>query len=128
MKDKENKLKRIYIRVSIKEYKQIEGQFKKTTARKLSEYCRNMLLGKPLVATVRDQSLDDFMAELIDLKNKLNAIGNNYNQSVRKLHTLQHNSQVEQWMITTELERRNLQKNVTAIELTIGKFADVWLR
>jgi hypothetical protein len=32
--------------------------------------------------------LDDFMIEMIALRNELTAIGNNYNQTVKRLHTL----------------------------------------
>ena len=57
-------------------------------ARKLSDYARKILLGKPIVATYRNQSLDDFMTEMFVLRNELNAIGNNFNQVVKRLHIL----------------------------------------
>ena len=65
------------------------GYFSKTTCRKLSEYARNVLLQKPVIIKFRNQSADDFLDEMILLKNELNAIGNNYNQSVKRLHTLE---------------------------------------
>ena len=37
-----------------------------------------------LVATYRNQSLDDFMTEMMQLRSELNSIGNNFNQAVKK--------------------------------------------
>jgi hypothetical protein len=34
----------------------------------MSDYARKILLGKPVVATYRNQSLDDFMAEMMQLR------------------------------------------------------------
>jgi predicted transglutaminase-like cysteine proteinase len=123
-----NKTKHIDVRVSADEYSRIEKLFKQTTCRKLSEYSRKVLLGKPLIGKVRDQSLDDFMTELIGLRKELNAVGNNFNQAVKKLHTLHLSGQFEQWIIATELDRRSLQKSIEAIEKSISKIADKWLQ
>ena len=68
--------------------KKSTGNSTKTTCRKLSDYARKFLLGKPKIATTRDQPLDDLMAEAIKLRNELNALGNNFNQAVKKLHIL----------------------------------------
>jgi hypothetical protein len=59
------------------------------TDRKLSQYARKVLLAKLITVNQRNQSLDYFMAEMIVLRNELNAIGNNYDQAVKRLHTLE---------------------------------------
>lgn len=125
---KENKVKHIDVRVSVSEYNDIYKQFRKTSYPKLAEYARKVLMAKPVVGNYRNQSLDDFMAEMIRLRNELNAIGNNFNQAVKKLHTIDHPAQVERWIILTEMERRSLQKTIEAIERSIGKIADEWLQ
>lgn len=128
MKENNNKTKWLHVRLSEDEHTAINKQFKKTTCRKLSDYARKILLGKPVVSTHRNQSLDDFMAELIRLRNDLNAIGNNFNQAVRKLHTIDDAAMIKPWITITEIGRERLQKSVEAIELSIGKMADQWLQ
>jgi MobC-like protein len=84
-----NRTKFLHLRLKPEEYEKINRQFNKTTCRKLSEYARKILLGKPLIATTHNQSLDDFMAEAIKLRNDLNGIGNNFNQAVKScIHSI----------------------------------------
>jgi len=128
MKDENNKTKWLHLRLSENEHQQIGKQFSKSTCRKLSDYARKILLGKPLVSTYRNQSLDDFMTEVIRLRGDLNAAGNNFNQAVKKLHTLDHTTEVQQWIIAAEMDKRMLQRSITAIENCIAKIADQWLQ
>ena len=86
---KTNRTRLVTLRLTTTEYEKIEAKFKTTTCRKLSDYMRYVLLEKRLTVFTRNKSVDDFMAELILLRNELNAIGNNYNQVVKKLHLLQ---------------------------------------
>jgi hypothetical protein len=46
------------------------------------------LLEKPVGFKYRNESLDQVMEELMVLRKELNGIGNNLNQSVKKLHSL----------------------------------------
>lgn len=92
----------ISFRVKPKEYDAIHGHFSKTTCRKLSEYARNVLLQKPVIVRHRNQSADDFLAEMILLKNELNAIGNNYNQAVKRLHTMDRIPEVKNWLTSNQ--------------------------
>ena len=107
--EKENSLRNriIGLRLTIKEYQQIEKQFKNSTAKKLSDYVRHVLFDKPITVYQRNKSLDDFMTEMINLRNELNSIGNNFNQAVKKLHTLQQIAEFKAWIITFELEKKN---------------------
>ena len=54
-----NRNKWLHLRLKPDEYEKINRQFDKTTCRKLSDYARKILLGKPTIATTRDQSFDD---------------------------------------------------------------------
>ncbi len=85
---KSNRTKWLHVRLKPEEYDVLNKNFSKTTYHKLSDYARKILLAKPLTTTYRNASLDDFMTEMIQLRNELNAIGNNFNQAVKKLHTL----------------------------------------
>ncbi len=104
----DNRTKWLHLRLNPEEYAKLHKQFSKTTCRKLSDYSRKILLGKPITATHRNQSLDDFMAEMMQLRSELNSIGNNFNQAVKKLHSLQQITEFKSWLITYELEKQTL--------------------
>jgi predicted DNA binding CopG/RHH family protein len=64
---KDNMSRRIYIRLKERDFEAIQKRFSKTTCRKLSEYARRVLLDKVITVNHRNQSLDDFMTEMIRL-------------------------------------------------------------
>ena len=123
-----NRTRWLHLRLTPDEFEKIHRQFSKTTCRKLSDYARKILLGKPLVATTRNQSLDDFMAEAIKLRNDLNGIGNNFNQAVKKLHTLNQISEFRHWIITYEIEKQILFNKMDEIKNHIKKIGEKWLQ
>ncbi len=119
-----NRTKWLPLRLTPGEYEKLHRQFKKTTCRKLSDYARKILLGKPVIATYRNRSLDDFMAEMIQLRGALNSIGNNFNQAVKKLHTLHQIAEFRSWLITYEGEKQSLLNKVEEVKNRINKIAD----
>ncbi len=123
-----NRTRIIGLRLAPKEYEQIEKKWKASTCRKLSDYVRRIIFGKPIVTTFRDQSLDDFMAEAIKLRNELNGIGNNMNQVVKKLHTLHQIPEFRNWLIAYELEKKILLNKVDEIKNHIQKIGEKWLQ
>ena len=125
---KNNRTQWLHLRLKPEEYDKLHKAFKKTTCRKISDYSRKVLLGKPLIATYRNQSLDDFMTEMMQLRTELNSIGNNVNQAVKKLHTLQQIPEFRSWILTYEWEKRTLFKKVDEIKARINKIADQWLQ
>ncbi len=118
----------IGFRLTPNEYEKIEKKWKATTCRKLSDYIRRVIFEKPIVTTFRDQSLDDFMTEAIRLRNELNGIGNNFNQAVKKLHTLHEISEFKGWLISYELEKKILLNKVDEIKNHIQKIGEKWLQ
>jgi hypothetical protein len=129
MEEQDTKRSRwIHLRLKQTEYNQIHRQFTKTTCRKMSEYARKVLLHKPITSTYRNQSLDDFMAEMMRLRQELNSLGNNFNQAVKKLHTLHQIAEFRTWLISWELERKILLNKVDEIKKGIDKIADKWLQ
>src|SRR5215217_3830512 len=101
-----NRSRWLHLRLKPTEYQQIHRQFAKTTCRKLSEYARKVLLNKPIKVTYRNQSLDDFMVEMMRLRLELNSLGNNFNQAVKKLHSLTQINEFRTWLINWELEKK----------------------
>ncbi|SHN12055.1 plasmid mobilization protein [Flavobacterium xinjiangense] len=128
MKEKNNRTKWFHLRLTPDEYQKIMKEFNKSTCRKLSDYARKNLLQKPIVNTYRNQSQDDFMAEMIRLRVELNAIGNNFNQAVKKLHTLHQIADFKHWLLSYELEKKILFNKVDEIKKHIQKFAESWLQ
>jgi hypothetical protein len=123
-----NRTRIIGLRLTPEEYAKIERKWKASTCRKLSDYIRKHLFDKPIVTTYRNQSLDDFMEETIVLRNELNAIGNNINQAVKKLHTLQQIPEFRNWIIGYDLDKKILFNKVEEIKKHIQKITDKWLR
>ncbi len=123
-----NRTKWLHLRLKPEEYAKIHKQFSNTTCRKLSDYARKILLDKPVTATYRNQSLDDYMTEMMMLKNDLNSIGNNFNQAVKKLHTLRQITEFKNWIITHELEKQILFNKVDQIKNHISKIGEKWLQ
>ncbi|RNI39901.1 plasmid mobilization relaxosome protein MobC [Hanamia caeni] len=127
-KPKINLTRRVTIRLKPDEYSKIHSKFKSTTKRKLSEYIRAVLLEKPLTVFTRSKSLDDFISEMILLRSELNSIGNNFNQSVKRLHTLDKIPDIKTWAILNEKSKEILIKKVDEIKEKINQISDKWLQ
>ena len=123
-----NRTRIIGLRLTSDEYRKIEKKWKASTCRKLSEYVRRSLFDKPIVTTYRNRSQDDLMTELTKLRNELNAVGNNFNQAVKKLHTLQQIAEFKSWLIAYEVEKRILQNKLDEVRNNIKKMLEIWLR
>jgi len=125
---KETKAQTFKIRFSETELNKIKDGFSKSTARTLTAYMRKLLLNKPVTIKVRNASLDAFMTEMIALRNELNAIGTNYNQVVKRLHTLQDFSEIKSWLLLHESARKILLNKVDEIKVKINQIDDKWLQ
>ena len=68
------------------------------------------------------------MAEAIKLRNELNNIGNNFNQAVKKLNTLQQIPEFRNWIIVYELDKKILFNKIDEIKNNIQKIAEKWLQ
>jgi len=125
---KTNRTEWLHLRLTEDEYKTINDGFKKTTCRKISDYARRILFDKKITTLTRNQSLDDFMTEMIKLRNELNAIGNNWNQAVKRLHTLDHFADMKVWVIGTQKIQQTVLDKTEEIKNKIGKISDQWLQ
>ena len=123
-----NRTKWLHLRLTPTEYDRIYKRYSNTSCQKLSEYARSKILDKPITVYQRNKSLDDFMAEMMLLRNELNGIGNNFNQAVKKLHTLQQIPEFKTWIISYEIEKKILFNKIDEIKNRINKIADEWLQ
>ena len=123
-----NRTRIIGLRLTLKEYEQIEKKWEASTCRKLSDYVRRAIFEKPIVTSYRNQSLDDSMTEMMQLRNELNSIGNNFNQAVKKLHTLHQIAEFRDWLNAYEIEKNMLLNKVEEIKNHIEKVGEKWLQ
>ena len=65
---------------------------------------------------------------MILLRSELNSIGNNFNQSVKKLHTLDEIPDIKTWAILNEKSKEIFFKKVDEIKEKINQISDKWLQ
>jgi uncharacterized protein YaaR (DUF327 family) len=68
------------------------------------------------------------MTELMRLRNELNNLGNNFNQAVKKLHTLHQITEIKGWLNAYETEKITLLDKVDEIKNHIAKIGEKWLQ
>mgnify|MGYP006949410334 CR=1 FL=1 len=127
-KEKLNRIRIIGLRLTEVEYLDLERSWKASTCGKLSDYIRKCIFRKQIVTTYRNRSLDEFMEEMMLLRKELNAIGNNFNQSVKKLHSIQKVSEVKSWILGHDLQRKIIFNKIEEIKNRIHQIAEVWLQ
>ena len=116
------------VRLNEEEEKKLNKFYSRTTSNSLSEYAREVLLKEPVNVLYRNQSADEFLTEMILLKNELNAIGKNFNQVVHKLHTLDHIAEIKAWTIVNESGKKNFMKKVDEIKERMNQIYWQWLQ
>ena len=116
------------VRLNEDEEKKLNKFYSRTTSNSLSEYARDVLLREPVNVLYRNQSADEFLTEMILLKKELNAIGNNFNQVVHKLHTLDHIAEIKGWTILNESSKKNFMKKVEEIKEKMNQIYWQWLQ
>ena len=126
--EKINRSELLQVRLTAIELETIHSKFAKSTCRKMSDYVRRVLLDKPITVNQRNQSLDDFMAEMILLRNELSAIGNNFNQTVKRLHALQQIDEIKTWLILNETARQIITRKIDEIKSKINQIDSQWLQ
>lgn len=100
----------------------------KTTERSLSNYVRKIVLQKPVIVKYRNASADDFIKEMTELKRELNAIGNNLNQAVKKLHLLSQIPEFRSWIRQYERLHLAILTKADEIKSRIIELYEQWLQ
>lgn len=120
--------KMVVVRMNETEFEQAEKFRNKTTERYLSTYVRKLSLQKPLTVKYRNESADDFLLDMLNLKKELNAIGNNFNQAVHKLHLLDKIPEFRVWVQQYDGLQKVLISKVDEIKLRINQLYEQWLQ
>lgn len=93
----------------------------------MSEFIRAALLDKPLVTTYRNASQDSLMEAMGVLTKELNAIGNNLNQSVKRLHTLRE-PESPSWAAYYAGLAARLEEKIIEAKALLNTITERWLR
>jgi hypothetical protein len=126
--EKKNRTRWLHLRLSEQEYKILQKYFAESLCPKLSDFARKNLLQKPVVLKYRNESLDDLISELTRLRTELNPIGNNFNQAVKKLHSLSQIPDFKMWILSFETDKKILFNSIEEIKLSTRNIAKKWLQ
>ena len=130
MKKPENEVRTLVLKVRINdaEKTQLKKLQKQSTERSLSNYVRKVALIKPVTIIYRNQSADDFLKDMLDLRKQLNGIGNNFNQAVHKLHTLDRIPDFRVWITDQQAAQKQIVQSVETIRIRINQLYEQWLQ
>jgi hypothetical protein len=93
------------IRLSKDEREELNQEFAKSVCQTISEWARKKLLDKPIAIKYRNQTFDDFISEMILLRNELAAAGSKFSSP----------DQLDQFLV-----------KVDSIKELINQFFDQW--
>jgi hypothetical protein len=120
--------KMVVVRMNETEIDQLTKFQNKTTEKDTSSYLRKVALQKPVTVKYRNESADDFLLDMLSLKKELNAIGNNFNQAVHKLHLLDKIPEFRVWVQQYDGLQRILIDKVEEIRLRMNQLYEEWLQ
>lgn len=127
---KESKTNRsllLNVRLTEEEKQFLSAQVQATTCRTTSQYARQVLLKKPVIIKIRNQSQDELLTEIIALRNELKMIGTNLNQATRKLHTLRVLADFREWILRFDRDKQDILQRMDAVDIEARKLAKQWL-
>ena len=130
MKDKEKVGRHLILNVSLNapEKKQLQKLQQLSTEKTMSNYVRKVALQKPVIVNYRNQSADDFLKDMLDLTKQLNGVGNNFNQAVHKLHTLDRIPEFRNWIQEQQTLHKQVVKSIEAIRSHMNQLYEQWLQ
>lgn len=126
--ESEVRSKMVVVRMNETELNQLTKLQGKTTEKDTSAYLRKVALQKPVTVKYRNASADDFLMDMLNLKKELNAIGNNFNQAVHKLHILDKIPEFRVWVQQYDGLQKVLISKVEEIKLRMNQLYEQWLQ
>lgn len=130
MKEKETEPRNLILKVRMNgsEKKQLKKLQQSSTEKTVSNYVRKVVLQKPVIVTYRNQSADDFLKDMLDLRKQLNGVGNNFNQAVHKLHTLDRIPEFRHWIQEQHVLHKQVVQSIETIRLRMNQLYEQWLQ
>ncbi|WP_231559630.1 plasmid mobilization protein [Flavobacterium rivuli] len=123
-----NRKRRIYVRLTDKEFTNLENRFKTSTCQNLSDYVRRCLFNRPITTITRDAATDDLILQMSQLNYELNAVGNNFNQLVKKVNSTPQFTDAKSLFLLVENQKKALVSKIDEVKEQIQKMAEKWLR
>lgn len=128
VKEKQDKKTRlIHICLSPAEQEEFLTLFQQTTCRSYSEFARNSILHHPLTLNYRNQSLDECMEELIQLRNELVPIRTIICQALEPKAGPHHFAANGVTALPAQTQWESLLDKINQINQKIGSIANIWL-
>lgn len=123
-----NRGRRIYVRLTDKEFTTLESRCQSTTCRSISDYVRHCLFSKPIITITRDASADEAITQMSHLNRELNAIGNNFNQLVRKVNATSQSAEIKGLLLFFDSQKKAMFSKIDEVKDQLQKLAEKWLR
>jgi hypothetical protein len=117
----------VKMRMNDDELNQLQKLQQQTTEKDISNYLRKVSLQKPVIVKYHNQSADDFLRDMLQLKKELNSIGNNFNQAVKKLHILDKIPEFRSWVQVNDELQKLVVKKIEEIKLRMNQLYEQWL-
>ncbi|MCJ8208080.1 plasmid mobilization relaxosome protein MobC [Mucilaginibacter sp. RS28] len=124
----EQRTRKLTVRFTPEEYNQISSRQKKSTTRIISDYVRDVLLEGKITLYYRNQSLDQLIDEFKLLRRELSAVGNNFNQVVKKINSVKDTTEMNFWLDMAALLQKQLLEKTGNINEKIAQISDIWLQ
>lgn len=122
-----NRKRRIYVRLTDKEFTTLESRCKSTTCRSVSDYVRHCIFSKPITTISRDASADEAITQMSHLNRELNAIGSNFNQMVRKVNTTSQAAEIKALLLLFDSQKKAMFSKIDEVKVQLQKLAEKWL-
>ncbi len=120
--------KMVVVRMNEQEFRQLKKLQLQTIEKKVGSYLRRVALQKPVTVRYRNESADDFLLDMLQLKKELHAIGNNVNQAVHKLHLLEKIPEFRSWVEHYDGLQKVLLSKVGEITQRMHQLYEQWLQ
>lgn len=126
--ENKNRKRRIYVRLTDKEFTTLKSRCKNTTCRSVSDYVRHCLFSKPITTITRDASTDEAILQMSHLNRELKAIGSNFNQLVRKVNATSQAAEIKGLLLLFDSQRKAMFSKIDEVKEQIQKLAEKWLQ
>lgn len=123
-----NRKRRIYVRLTGNEFSTLETRCKNTTCRTVSDYVRHCLFNRPITTITRDASVDEVITQMSQLNRELNAIGNNFNQLVKKINATSQATEIKGLLLLFDNQKKVMFSKIDEVKEQLQKLAEKWLQ
>lgn len=123
-----NRKRRIYVRLTDKEFTTLESRCKNTTCRSVSDYVRRCIFAKPITTITRDASADEAITQISHLNRELNTVGSNFNQLVRKVNATAQAAELKGLLLLFDSQKKAMFSKIDEVKDQLQKLAEKWLQ